>query len=93
MSTRQVATTAITLALGFVLGALAWQPSFAQRKAEEPAKVEQQAMGRYQMRATSSSTGSTTVIVCDTATGQCWVHYSSTDRKWIDFGSPVQAKK
>ncbi len=93
MSTRQVATTGITLALGFILGALTWQPSFAQRKAEEAPKGEQQAVRRYQMSATSSSTGSTTVVVCDTATGHCWVHYPSAEGKWLDHGSPVPAKK
>ncbi len=91
MSTRQVATTGITLALGFILGALAWQPSFAQRKAEEAPKSES-AVGRYQMRATSAS--SSIVAVCDTATGHCWVHYAiSEGGKWYDLGSPVQAKK
>ena len=29
MNTRQAATTTITLALGFILGALTWQPTFA----------------------------------------------------------------
>jgi hypothetical protein len=53
MCTRQVATTAITLALGFLLGALTWQPSFAQREPEETPKGEQQTAGRYRMTATS----------------------------------------
>jgi hypothetical protein len=93
MGTRQVTTTAITLALGFILGALTWQQAFAQRKAEEPAKVESTAAGRYRVMATSSQAGTTTVVVCDTATGQCWVLYPSAEGKWHDHGSPVQAKK
>ena len=93
MSTRQVATTGVTLALGFILGAWAWQPSFAQRKAEEPAKAESMAARRYQMRATGSTAGSTTVIVCDTTTGHCWVRYPGAEGNWFDQGSPVQAKK
>ena len=93
MSTRQVATTTITLVLGFILGALAWQPSFAQRKVEEAPKGEQQTAGRYRMRVTNSQTGATSVIVCDTVTGHCWVHFASAEGKWLDYGSPAQAKK
>jgi hypothetical protein len=63
MNTRQVATTAVTLAVGFIFGSLAWQPSFAQRKPEEALKGEQQTVGRYQLRATSSQPGATSVFL------------------------------
>ncbi len=89
MNTRQVVTTGITLALGFILGTLAWQPSFAQRKAEE-AKAAPGAVGRYRVVATTQA-GIPTLIVGDTATGQCWMR--APGQGWSDYGSPVQAKK
>jgi hypothetical protein len=91
------------LILGLILG----QPSSGQTPAPpatepspyfrvvnprggEPWQVPATKPGRYQV---SASYGSPyLVVVCDTETGQCWVN-QHLDKKWIDMGSPVPAKK
>jgi hypothetical protein len=87
MSGRQAATTAATLALGFILGGLTWQPSWAQRKADEVPKAEQKTVGRYQIAVSSSADGRPSVWAMDTATGQIWRH---TGGSWQEHAKPIQ---
>jgi hypothetical protein len=87
MSTRQVVTTTITLALGFSLGALTWQPSFAQRKAEEAPKTV--TVGRYQL-SLAFGQGRDRVYAMETATGQVWI---AGDKGWEDVAGPIPARK
>jgi hypothetical protein len=88
MRTRQVVTATITLALGFILGALTWQPSFAQRKAEEAPKVE--SVGRYQFSLVSCQSQRDRLYTMDTATGQVWI---AGDKGWEDVAGPIPARK
>jgi hypothetical protein len=92
MSTQRVATTGITLALGFILGALTWQPSFAQRKAEEAPKAE--AVGRYQLSAIPRTGGNAaTVFAMDTATGRVWSGEVKPGGDWVEELGPIPAPK
>jgi hypothetical protein len=87
MSRRQAAKTAATLALGFILGGLTWQPSWAQRKADQVPKAEQKTVGRYQIAVSGSADGRASVWAMDTATGQVWLQRSGT---WEELARPIQ---
>ncbi len=71
MSTRQVATAGITLALGFILGAMTWQLTFAVQKAEVAPNA---AAGRYLPFVRNKD-----ILAMDTATGTVWAY---EDNKW-----------
>src|SRR5262245_6499886 len=48
--------------------------------------------GRYQIFSTDRQGASARVIMCDTATGQCWEHRIE-GKPWTDLGSPFVAAK
>jgi hypothetical protein len=48
--------------------------------------------GRYHAALVQTNSGQEKVLVCDTATGQCWIYYSGPGTKWHDLRSPVAAE-
>jgi hypothetical protein len=90
MSRRQAATTAATLAIGFLLGALTWQPSWAQRKADQVPIAERKTVGRYQIAVSSSADGRASVWAMDTATGQVWLQKSDS---WQELARPIEVRE
>ena len=84
MNVRNWLAIGATLILGMGLGSVfSWQPSFAQQK------IEQVTVGRYQVAAFGGSTNYGTVVVIDTASGQCWTKILQPIRtSWQEMGSP-----
>jgi hypothetical protein len=85
MNARPSLTIGAALVLGCViLGLFLGQPSAGQAPAV-PAKAE----GRYQMLLV----GKEDIIVCDTATGKCWIRpIPGHGQGWFDLGTPVKKK-
>src|SRR5262249_55180006 len=86
MNARPSFVIGVALLLGgLVLGLFFGQPSAGQAPAV-PLKAE----GRYQLLTMNQGQ---TLIVLDTATGQCWMRSANTDppaRAWFDLGTPVK---
>ena len=55
-----------------------------------PAGLE---VNRYRATLVDAAGGQTKVLVCDTATGQCWIHHSGRTEKWHDLASPAAAEQ
>jgi hypothetical protein len=84
----------LTMVGSILLGCLIVGLLFGRVTVSQVAPPPGQQVGRYQMSVgvDSGPGGGRTVVVCDTATGQCWVDASGGRGKtsWRDLGSPSE---
>jgi hypothetical protein len=89
--------TAIVFGVAVLIGSLA-TAFFASHPATAEPTPERAASGRYQLHirdridveAGRSTVAGNSLVVVDTATGQCWER--NGDGKWVDYGNPAKAK-
>jgi hypothetical protein len=90
MSTRTSLVIAASIVVGCIcLGLLTSQPSSGQQPAPQA-----QPVGRFQIATISNAKGGlSTLVCCDTTTGQCWVTLDGVPAVWRDMGQLPSTKK
>ena len=71
-----------------ILGACFGQPLAAQAPARQDGSSS--GSGRYHLVVAGTDPG--TMIVIDTQTGHCWGRQIQKGEKWLDVGTPTEAK-
>jgi hypothetical protein len=83
---------AVTVIASILVGGLIARFAFSQGPADKAVPANPSLPGRYQMALEDASAAHTKVVVCDTATGQCWIWQTTYGGRWSDLGSPLTSK-
>jgi hypothetical protein len=70
-----------------VLGSAAASTVLSYQPAKADANLEKANIGRYAVAAVPMDHGGPRIVVCDTATGECW--WLGNGGKWVSEGSPT----